>query len=273
MTAPPLACPDRRSPTPAGVAIRYWWRPVAVIAHREILRQLKQPVTIFTQVAQLGFFLVVYGIGFASMIGSAAGVPFAAYVLPGILAINAVTTGTGAGLSFAFDRDYGFMREMFIAPVPRLAIPLGKALGVTVQAVAYSALLLVAAPALGVTLSPARVGATLAGCALTTAVFCALGLALATLITKVQVLQGVIQLAMFPLLCLSGSVFSPKQAPAWLDAAIRANPMTYAVDLLRHTLLQAPPAAALLRPAGVDLTVLAALGLLFFAAIRARIGR
>lgn len=255
-------------------ALDTWWHAVGVIAHREVLRQVSQPAALVTQAAQLGFFVLVYAVGFGSMIGITSGVSFSVYVFPGILAIQIVSTGVTAGLTFAFDRDYGFMREMLVAPIPRLAIPIGKTVGVTAQACAYGALILLVAPVMGVPLTVVSFSISLVICAAACVVFCVLGLLLATTVRRVEVLQGVIQLAMFPLLFLSGSVFSPQQTPGWLQAGIYVNPMTYAVDLLRQVLLApltANPPAML--PAWADISVLAGCGLFLLAGLRIRVGR
>jgi ABC-2 type transport system permease protein len=233
-------------------------RAGAVLAQRDIVKQLTNPGVMITQIIQIAFFVAVYAVGFGSMVPDVGGASFAAYVYPGLIAIHLVSTGVNGGLTFAWDREYGFMREMLVAPVPRSALLAGRVAGATLIATAQSLLLLAAGPLLGLHLTVRTLFAGLAVCALTAAVFCCLGLLLATLIHKVEVLQSVVQLALFPMLFLSGSVFRPDGLPAWLGVAIRINPMSYAVDLLRHALLGGGSGFPPLLPAWGDLVVLLA---------------
>ncbi|MEU8887188.1 ABC transporter permease [Streptomyces sp. NPDC048442] len=254
----------------AAVAVR----AVGVVAGRDLYRLVGQPGMLATQGLQMLFFLLVYAIGFNGMIGSVGDVPFSAYVFPGILAIQVVSTGVNTGMSFAWDRRFGFLREMEVAPVPRWSLPLGKAAGTTVIGTAQSAVLLAFAPIAGVHLTPLSALLGLVVCAATAAVFCGVGLVLALLFTRIEVLQGAVQLAMFPLLFLSGSIFRPDQAPGWLSSAMYANPMSYCVDLLRQVLINMPGGKVpVLMPAWADLLALAVPAVVLVVAIRWRSGR
>lgn len=245
-------------------------RAVAVIAHRDLLRQLKRPGVLFSQAVQIVFFVLVYAVGFDGMIGAVRpGVPFSAYVFPGIIAIQVVSIGVASGQTYAWDREYGVLRELLVAPVPRICLPLGKVVAGAGTVTVQSVLMLAFAPLAGVPVTPRRF-CLAAGCyALSAAVFSVLGLCLATLIKRVQTLQATVQLAMFPMLFLSGSVFSPEDAPGWLAAAMHANPMTYAVDLARQSLLGTPG----LLPWWADLTALAGVLVPALGLLRLRSGR
>src|SRR3954454_9679397 len=86
-------------------------RAAGVVAHRELLRQAKHPGALVTQALQMVFFLLVYAVGFGSQMPSLGGLGFAAFVFPGLVAINIVTTSVTAGITYAWDREYGFLRE------------------------------------------------------------------------------------------------------------------------------------------------------------------
>ncbi|MEU8568904.1 ABC transporter permease [Streptomyces pathocidini] len=235
-TPAPAANPVSKAPVGGGLAL--WARAVAVIAHRDLLRQAKRPGTLISQGVQILFFVLVYAVGFDGMIGSVdEGVPFSAYVFPGIIAIQVVSIGVASGQTYAWDREYGVLRELLVAPVPRVCLPLGKVAAGAGTVTVQSVLMLAFAPLMGIQLTPSRFAAA-AGCyALAAAVFSVIGLCLATVIQRVQTLQATVQMAMFPMLFLSGSVFSAQDAPGWLAVIMYLNPMTYAVDLARQTLL------------------------------------
>jgi ABC-2 type transport system permease protein len=244
-------------------------RALAVVAGRDLYRQVRHPGTLAAQGVQVVFFLLVYAVGFNGMIAAIDGVPFSAYVFPGIIAIQVVTLGVSSGLSYAFDREYGALREMLVAPAPRLCLPLGKVLATAVVAGAQSAIMLAFGPMLGLRLTAFSYLAGVLAFTAVSAVFGLFGAFLATVITRVQTLQAAVQLAMYPLLFLSGSVFRPDTGPAWLSAALKVNPMTYAVDGVRQLLVS--PRGAL--PWWLDLAVVGGLAVVFAAILRLRIGR
>ncbi|MEU7281426.1 ABC transporter permease [Streptomyces sp. NPDC045431] len=247
---------------------------IGVIAHRDLLRQVKRPGVLFSQAVQILFFVLVYAVGFDGMIGSvdavgAAPVPFSAYVFPGIVAIQVVSIGVASGQSYAWDREFGVLRELLVAPVPRVCLPLGKVVAGAGTVTAQSVLMLAFAPLMGVELTAGRFVAAVGCYALAATVFSVIGLCLATVVTRMQTLQATVQLAMFPMLFLSGSVFSAEDAPRWLAWLMYANPMTYAVDLARQTLL----GGGGLLPWWADLGVLGGILVAVLALLRVRSGR
>ncbi|QPP06112.1 ABC transporter permease [Streptomyces bathyalis] len=249
--------------------LRVALRAVAVIAHRDLLRQVKKLGVLCSQAVQILFFVLVYAVGFDGMVGSVGSLPFSAYVFPGIIAIQVVSIGIASGQSYAWDREYGVLRELLVAPVPRICLPLGKVLAGAGMVTLQSIVMLAFAPLMGVPLTPSRFVAAVGCYALAATVFSVIGLCLATLIKRVQTLQATVQMAMFPMLFLSGSVFAPGDAPEWLGWIMHANPMTYAVDLSRQTLL----GGGGLLPWWADLCTLGAILAAVLTLLRIRSGR
>ncbi|MGW1143913.1 ABC transporter permease [Streptomyces sp. NPDC002454] len=257
------------SSAPEGGRFRVALRAIGVIAHRDLLRQAKRPGILASQGVQILFFVLVYAVGFDGMIGSVDSVPFSAYVFPGIIAIQVVSIGVASGQTYAWDREYGVLRELLVAPVPRICLPLGKVAAGAGMVTAQSAVMLAFSPWMGIDLTPGGFATALGCYALSAVVFSVIGLCLATVIKQVQTLQAAVQLAMFPMLFLSGSVFSPQEAPSWLAWIMHLNPMTYAVDLARQSLL----GTGGLLPWWVDLGALGVILLVVLAVLRLRSGR
>ncbi|GAA2978737.1 ABC transporter permease [Actinokineospora diospyrosa] len=253
----------------SGTAIADVGRALGVVAARDLHRQARHPGVLVAQGVQVLFFLLVYAIGFDGMIGSVDGLPFSAYVYPGIVAIQVVTLGVSSGLTYAFDREYGMLREMLVAPVPRLCLPLGKVVATAVLAGGQAAVMLAFAPLLGLPLSLVGYLGGVLAFAVVCVVFGLAGVLLATLVPQVQTLQSVVQMAMYPLLFLSGSVFRPDAGPGWLSAVMRINPMTYATDAIRHLLIPGHGAF----PLWLDLVVLAGLTAVLATVLRWKVGR
>lgn len=244
-------------------------RATMVIAFRDLLRQTRHPGVLLSQAVQIVFFVLVFAVGFDHMIGAVDGVAFSAYVFPGIIAIQVVTLGVTAGLSYAWDREYGVLRELLVAPLPRVCLPLGKVVATSALLSVQSVVMLLFAPLLGLALTPVSFLAAALAFTASGAVFSVLGLFLAITIRRVETLQSVVQLAMYPLLFLSGSVFRVQDAPTWLVTVIHLNPMTYSVDLVRQALFGGIGSAVM----WLDCAVLLALVVTLGAGIRLQMGR
>lgn len=252
------------------------FRSIGVIAQRDLIRQLRNPGMLATQAMQMVFVVVVFGVGFNSMIAPDGGLPFSAYVFPGVIAIQIVTVAINSGLGYAWDREFGVLREMQVAPTPKVCLPAGKVVATGIIVCVQSAIMLLLSPLLSVPLTLLGfLGATLAY-TVAGMVFSAIGLFLATAIRRVQTLQSSVALLMFPMLFLSGAVFRPEQLPGWLTAVVAVNPMSYAVDLVRHVLLNAAgeqvPGGGQAHPL-FDLVLLLAFGAVAGIAVRLRVGR
>ncbi|MFI6999199.1 ABC transporter permease [Nocardia sp. NPDC050175] len=245
-------------------------RAVGVVAGRDLRRQIRRPGMLISNAAQLLFFIVIYAVGFDSMVGTVGSVPFSAYILPGIIAIPVATVGVATGLSYAWDREFGVLREMAVAPVPRMCLPAGKVVGTGVIVGAQSSVLLLCAPVFGLSPSLGQIAGATVAYLFGSVVFSLLGLFLATMLRQMQTLQASVQLTMLPMLFLSGSVFQPENVPAWLAVLIRINPMTYLVDLGRQVLMGGDHG---LVPLGVDVLVLLVLAGFFTVGIRLKVGR
>ncbi|HEX6507520.1 MAG TPA: ABC transporter permease, partial [Chloroflexota bacterium] len=125
--SPPLSevHPDAHGSEPSTVLTL---RAVRVITHRELVKHFRDVVRLLSDIAQLGVFLVIFGYGLSALVPPSAvgGGGIAAYIFPGILAINVVTTPVLKAISLTTDREAGFLSELLVSPVPRHAIALGK---------------------------------------------------------------------------------------------------------------------------------------------------
>ncbi|HLF40714.1 MAG TPA: ABC transporter permease [Acidimicrobiia bacterium] len=247
-----------RVPVRVAVADPGWrgdLRTAGMIWQREILRFLRAKVRIATGFAQPLLFLVVLGAGLGPLVGESGGVGFRQFVFPGVVAMGIVTTAMFSAVSIVWDREFGFLREMLVAPVSRSALVLGKAAGGATVATAQGGVMLVLAPVVGLRLTPSLVAGVLGAGLLMAFAMTTFGVFVATRIRKMESFQVVMQFLMLPMLFLSGALFPLGELPAWLTALTRLNPLTYAVDPLRRAAFagQDLPASALERfPTGVD---------------------
>ena len=132
-----------------------------------------------------------------------------------------------------WDREFGFLREMLVAPVRRGSIILGKGLGGATIATAQGVVVLCMAPLVHVPLSVGLVVTLLAEVFLLSFTLTSLGLAIVARIKQVQTVMGLMQVLLLPLSFLSGALYPLSNLPTWLSIAVRVNPLTYAVHPIR----------------------------------------
>jgi ABC-2 type transport system permease protein len=214
-------------------------RTIGMVWQRELIRLRRTPTRIVTGLAQPIIFLFFLGAGLGSLIqqGVAGGLDYQEFLFPGILSMSIITSALFSAVSIVWDREFGFMREMLVAPVSRTSIVLGKALGGGTVAVVQGLILVVAAPIVGVDLTVGRLLLLILSLLLLAYAMTAFGIVLATRIERMESFQMVMTLVLQPMIFLSGAVFPLQDLPTWLAVITHLNPATYAVDLVRRSVL------------------------------------
>jgi len=209
-------------------------RAAFVIWQREMIRFSKDRARIVASLAQPLLFLFVLGGGLASIVSAGDGsVDFKTFLFPGVLATSVLFTAAFAGISMVWDREFGFLREMLVAPVSTTAILTGKAVGGATVATLQSLVLLALAPLVGVPYSPMMMLELIGLLFLMAFMITTLGLLLAARIKQIQAAMPLVQLIITPLMFLSGALFPLSGLPTWLAVVTHLNPMTYAVEPMR----------------------------------------
>ena len=224
-----------------------FYRGVWVIAYREILRYLQDRSRVLSSIAMPLLFLVIFGAGFNNVMGSLTpGVDFIKFMYPGIVAMGVLTNSLFSGLSIVWDREFGFLREVMVAPLDRRGIVLGKALGGTALALAQALLMLVLAPLVGVSLNVLLVLKLIPVLILLALCLSGLGILIAARMKSQQGFQMVMQIFILPMMFTSGVFFPLSSVPLWLEVVSKINPVSYGVDAIRQLFLggQIGPAVA-----------------------------
>ncbi|HVT76972.1 MAG TPA: ABC transporter permease [Acidimicrobiales bacterium] len=254
MTTVPSRPSERLVPREPGLS--HELRTAAMVWQRELLRFARTRIRILTGFTQPILFLFVLGYGISPLVGTTGGFDFKKFVFPGVVAMSVVSTAIFGAMSIVWDREFGFMREMLVAPASRAALVVGKAAGGATVATLQGTVMLALAPAIGVHLTALLVLKVVALCLLMAVALTSFGVFLASRIDHMESFGVVVQLVLFPMLFLSGAMFPLSGLPAWLSVLTRINPLTYAVDPLRRTVFAAqnlPPAARARFPTGVEL--------------------
>lgn len=231
-------------------------RTVGMVWERELIRFARTRTRILSSFVQPVLFLFVLGYGMTSLVGTTGGFDFKKFVFPGIVAMTVVTTAIFSAISIVWDREFGFLREMLVAPVSRGALVAGKTLGGASIATVQGTIMLALAPLIGVRLTALTVVEVIGTELLMAVALTTFGVFVASRIQRMEGFQVVMQLVLFPMLFLSGALFPLDGLPAWLAVITRINPLTYAVDPLRHVVFGAQhmsPVAAARFPTGVSL--------------------
>jgi ABC-2 type transport system permease protein len=220
----------------AGGTFRDDLRAVKMVWKRELIRFSRSRARIITSLAQPIIYLFVLGSGIGSLAatGATKGFDFRTFMFPGVIAMTVLFTSIFSAVSIVWDREFGFLREMLVAPVRRGALVTGKCIGGASVATVQGALMLVLAPAVGVPWSPFLLVWLLLIMALTAFVLTALGIVIASRMQQVESFQFVMQLVVLPMFFLSGAVFPLSRLPRWLAVATTIDPLTYLVDPMRH---------------------------------------
>jgi ABC-2 type transport system permease protein len=203
-------------------------------------------------------------------------VDFKTFVYPGALAMSVLFTAVFSAGSIVWDREFGFLREMLVAPVSRTAIVIGKCLGGATTATAQGVVVLALAGPVGVPYDPLLMLKLLGMMALLAFTLTAFGVMMAARIATFQGFMGLTQMLLMPLFFTSGAMFPLSGLPAWLAWVTRLNPLTYAVDPIRRTVFDHLDISAVARaayapgvgwgsyrvPVWLELMIVAAVGLL-----------
>ncbi len=217
---------------------------VYIIWYREVLRYWRDRARLVSSLGQPLLFLVVFGSGLTASLGAGltselGDVSYVRFLFPGIVAMAVLFTAVFSAMSIVWDREFGFLREVLVAPISRAAVVLGKALGGSTVAMFQGAILLILAPILGVSLNPLLVLELLGLMFLTALALTSMGILIAARLESMQAFQMIMNFLIMPMFFLSGAFFPLKQLPVWMSVVTRLDPVAYGVDPMRRLLLGA----------------------------------
>jgi ABC-2 type transport system permease protein len=230
-----------RLPAPRG-ALQANLRGVYIIWYRDVLRYSRDRARIIASMGQPLLFLVVFGSGLSASLGAGVtqqlgNVSYVRFLYPGIISMAVLFTSIFSAISIVWDREFGFLRELLVAPVSRAAVVLGKALGGSTIAMVQGAILLILAPVLGVGLNPLLILELLALMFLVAFAISSMGILVASRLQTMESFQMIINFFVMPMFFLSGAFFPLRGLPGWMSVLTRGDPVAYGVDPMRRALL------------------------------------
>jgi ABC-2 type transport system permease protein len=216
-------------------SVRHDLRAVSVVWRRELIRFRTDRLRAITSLVQPVLFLFVLGTGLSTLAshGLPAGVDFKTFIYPGVLAMSVLFTSIFSAASIVWDREFGFLREMLVAPVRRWAIVVGKCLGGATVATFQGIIFLALAGVAHVPYNPLLLLTLVGELLLLSFTLTAFGVMMAARIKQIQAFMALTQLFVLPLFFLSGALYPLNGLPAWLTVLTRIDPLTYIVDPMR----------------------------------------
>ena len=203
---------------------------------REFITFMRERARIVAMVGQPLLYLLILGKGITSgmTLNSSSNIDYLKFMYPGIIGMSILFTSMFSAISIILDREFGFLKEVLVAPVPRWAVALGKCFGGATIAMIQSAILIVMAPIVGISLSLTIILELLVLAFLMSFAVTSLGVAIASRMESMQSFQMVMNFIVMPMYFLSGAMFPMASAPAWMKSLMSLDPLTYGVDALRN---------------------------------------
>lgn len=218
-------------------------RAIYTIWRREGIRYIRDKARIFSTLLQPLMFLVIFGAGLGGTLNQGNfGIDFMKFMYPGIIAMNVMGIAFFSTVSTVWDREFGFLKEILVAPISRTSIVIGKILGAVTVASTQALLLLVLAPFMGISLHIFIVVKLFLFMVLLAFAISGMGLFIASRMKTTESFGIIMQVLIFPMFFLSGAFFPLTNVPLWMTILSRFNPLTYGVDAMRQIILNGLPA-------------------------------
>lgn len=205
---------------------------------RELKRYIRSRAMIVASLGQPLLYLLVLGFGLGPVFQKAGNGSYLQFVAPGVIGMSVLFTSVFSGIGLLWDRQFGFLKETLVAPVPRITVMIGKTLGgatvATLQGLLVLIICLIAGfrPVNWLTLPLALVFMIM-----TAIVFAGLGVALGSMLQDIQGMQLIMNFVVLPIYFLSGALFPLTDLPTVLSFLTRIDPLSYGVDGLRYVLI------------------------------------
>jgi len=209
---------------------------VYVIVTRELKKFVREKSRLISTLARPLIWLFLVGGGMSRLVSFGSGVSYIQFIFPGILGMTILFSSIFSSISIIWDKEFGLMKEMLVAPVSRFSIVIGKALSGMVISVLQTVIILMLFPFIGMEISLLSILSIIAIAALLAFCISAMGIIVATFFESFESFGAIINFIVMPMFFLSGAMYPVEKLPEILKLITRANPLTYGVDALKHAI-------------------------------------
>ncbi len=221
---------------------------IFALTKRDLVRFARDRSQILGAIGRPAIWMILFGNGLHRSMGGAIGqtIDYRQFVYSGAIAMTVLFGGMFQGVTIVWDREFGMLREVLVAPISRTAIALGKTCGGAAVTLVQGLVAAAFAPLVGVTLGAGEGLKLLLAMAVLSLGVTALGVAVGSRMRTFEGFGVISNFVILPLYFLSGGVFPREGLPAWMRTLVLVNPITYGVDLMRAAIGQPHPFSALL---------------------------
>jgi ABC-2 type transport system permease protein len=209
---------------------------IYVIVAREFKKFIREKSRLFSAIARPLLWLFIVGAGISRLVPGTTGVPYTQFIFPGIIGMTILFSSMLSSISIIWDKEFGFMKEILVAPVSRLSIVIGKALSGTIVSTLQAVIILAFFPVIGFKLGLVEIIAVILICASVSFCISAFGIVLASFYESYESFSVIMNFIIMPMFFLSGAMYPVKLLPGVLRLVARMNPLTYGIDLMKHAI-------------------------------------
>ena len=209
---------------------------VYVIVAREFKKFVRERSRLVSTIARPLLWLFIVGAGISRLMRPDTGVPYIQFIFPGILGMTILFSSMFSSISIIWDKEFGFMKEILVAPVSRLSIVIGKALSGTIVSSIQALIILALFPLVGFKLNMIQILGVLLVCTFLSFSISAFGIVLATFYESYESFSVIMNFIIMPMFFLSGAMYPVKLLPVILQIVSKINPLTYGIDAIKHIL-------------------------------------
>ncbi len=207
-----------------------------MVWQRDVIRYFREKSRVVGSFSRPVLWLFILGTGLRGF-GRVGDVGYSQFIFPGIIAMTSIFTSMQSAISIIWDREFGFLKEVLVAPVPRTSVVIGKGLAGTTLSLIQGSVILLLAPLVGVRLPLLNIVPLLLVMALLSFALTGIGIVIAARMTSFQGFGTIMNFVIMPMWFMSGALFPVERLPWWLTGLVRVNPLSYGVDLIRRLVL------------------------------------
>ena len=215
---------------------------IYVLVAREFKKFIREKSRLISTIARPLIWLFLVGGGMSRLVSPGmdvmGGVTYIQFIFPGILGMTILFSAIFSSISIIWDKEFGLMKEILVAPVSRFSIVLGKALSGTIVSVIQAVIILCLFPLLGLKLGVLAIIETIIICTLLSFCIASLGIVIATFYESFESFSVIMNFIVMPMFFLSGAMYPVKMLPDILKVLTRLNPFTYGIDALKHAIFK-----------------------------------
>ncbi|MEW5746558.1 MAG: ABC transporter permease [Nitrospirota bacterium] len=207
---------------------------IYVVVARELIKFFRERGRLVSTLARPVIWLFLVGGGMSRLVSPDMGMPYMQFIFPGIIGMTILFSSIFSSISIIWDKEFGFMKEMLVAPVPRFSLVVGKALSGTVVSTLQALVILLLFPFVGLELGVLQIILILGISLLLSFCISSLGILIASFYESFESFSVIMNFIIMPMFFLSGAMYPVKLLPPVLGLFTRINPLTYGIDALKY---------------------------------------